>query len=171
MGSPYCKSPAFTRCHFMSVSYEDRTILMPFLDLPPVDETPLAKGKIAGMGIRCFLSSSVPPGSHSKHRRTLWQIHLHGSFLVGLTPGKQSRCLWCQPTSLELCTYRDEKLTGLTFFFQGQPPPGGAPGDQAPEQSSYPSGATHLVTAKSWGQGRVLIAPRGIHSSALLTAW
>lgn len=36
---------------------------------------------------------------------------------------EQSRCLWPHPTSLELCTYHDEKLTGLMFPFQGQPLP------------------------------------------------
>lgn len=141
---------------------------MPFLDLPPVDETPLAKGKITGIEIRCFLSSSVPPGSHSKHMQTLWQVHLHGSFLVGLTLGKQSRCLWSQPTSLELCTYQDEKLTGLTFSFQGQPLQ-----KLAWLGPRRPSTRTEFLSLWSRppihrhvkGACRVLLAPGGIHSS------
>lgn len=136
----------------MSVLYEDRSILMPFLDLPPDDETPLAKGKITGTEIRCFLPSSVPRGSHSKHMQTLWQVHLHGSFLVGLTPGKRSCCLWSRPTSLELCPYHDEKLTGATSSFQGPPLQKLAwlgPRRPSTKQSSYPWGAAHPFIAKS----------------------
>lgn len=48
---------------------------------------------------------------------------LCGSSLTGLFPVEQSRCLRPHPTSLELCTYHDEKLTGLMFPFQGQPLP------------------------------------------------
>lgn len=124
---------------------------------------PLANGKRVRIEVRCLFPSSVPTWEPLQTPKTPLASPLMW-FLPDRTNYSQET-EW-PPPAPELCLYHDEKLTGLTLPFQGQPPQRPGPGDQMPAQRSCPPGAAHPFSAQVKAARRVLSAPRGIQGAA-----